>query len=126
MRLASFFYTVPQMEEEIKSVTRRMGWWWLLQKDLVNEQVIVLAVQKSQGRKKGEPIVPIYPIRILSARKEPLNRMITDVRYGYDEVIKEGFPNWTPYQFVEFICDMHKCKPDIEVNRIHFKKHKES
>lgn len=122
MRNISFFKTIVQMEEEIKDVTRRIGWWYLTEIDLQQTQTLLMAVQKGQGIKKGE-LKRIYPIQILSARAEALNLMTTDLDYGYKEVIREGFPNWTPYEFVEFFCDMNKCLPNKVINRIEFKKH---
>lgn len=121
MRNMSFMLTIPQMEAQIKDVTRRIGWWYLLNKNLQAEEEIVMAAQKVQGLKKGEKIQPIHPIRILSARAEPLSLLIDDLEYGYSETLREGFSHLHPWQFVEMFCDTHKgCTPETGVNRIHF------
>ena len=55
------------------------------------------------------------PIQVHSVTKEPLNQITQG------EVIKEGFPDWTPEQFVAFYAKHNKCKEDHEVTRIEFK-----
>lgn len=111
----SFFLTQQQMRDEAKDVTRRTGWWFLEPGDIVN------AMEKCQGLKKGEKQVLIYPIQILSTRREPLF-CITQ-----SECVREGFPNLTPYEFVEMFCRANRakgCIPTTSVNRIEFKRYK--
>ena len=112
----SFWLTQQQMRDEIKDVTRRLGWWSLKPGDIVN------AIEKCQGLKKGEKQVLIYPIEIISTRSEPLFS-ITQA-----ECIREGFPNLTPIEFVEMFCRANKaksCIPTTSVNRIEFKRYEE-
>lgn len=114
MRNMSFMLTTEQMYDRIKDVTRRVGWWFLKPGD------VVMAVEKGMGLKKGDKIKRIYPIFIVSVLPEPLNRLITDLDYGWAEVKREGFQNLTPRQFVDMFCLSHKCKPDKVINRIEF------
>lgn len=116
MRNMSFFYTTDQMLAELKWITRRVGWWFLESGDLV------MAVKKGMGLKKDEKIQRLYPIQIITATPEPLSRLLVADQYAYDEVLKEGFPDMSPKQFVEFFCDSHKCNSDKVVNRIHFRR----
>ena len=109
MRNMSFSMTTPQILERSKTVTRRLGWWNL------KEGQHVRAVKKAMGLKKGEKIQPLTEIEIVSVRSEPLN-VITQ-----DDVIKEGFPDFTPQDFIDMICKHYKVKPDVIVNRIEFK-----
>lgn len=118
MRNISFMLTLPQMQAELKDVTRRVGWWKLQGGE------ILMAVEKGMGLKKGEKVKHIYPIQIISVKHEPLTRLLQDDSYGWDEVIREGFPDMTPAQFVEFFCKSHKCAPEKIVNRIHFRRYK--
>ena len=37
------------------------------------------------------------------------------------DVAAEGFPEWTPEQFVEFFCSTFKVKPDRLVTRIEWR-----
>lgn len=104
----SFAMTTKQIEDEIKFVTRRLGWWNL------KPGQIVEAVKKCQGLKKGERITWLKTIKIEDVRSEPLNAITQE------DVILEGFPEWTPKRFVDFFCKIHKCQPDIKVNRIQF------
>jgi len=66
------------------------------------------------GLKKGEKIQRLGFIRVISTRKEKL-REITQ-----EDVIKEGFPNWAPYDFCKFLTEHYRCRPDAIVNRIEF------
>jgi hypothetical protein len=109
----SFWLTQQQMIDEVKDVTRRLGWKFLKPGDIVN------AIEKCQGLKKGEKQVFLYPIQIISNRPEVL-RTITQ-----EECAREGFPDLTPVQFVEMFCGANGCSPAEEINRIEFKRFKE-
>jgi len=110
MRNMSFALTTPQILAQTKTVTRRFGWWFLRPGDLVQP------VKKAMGLKKGERVEKLgCPIRILSTREEPL--FLADTA---EEVQREGFPDWTPRQFVTMICRHYKCRPNAMCNRIEF------
>lgn len=111
----SFHKTTPQMKAYTKNVTRRLGW----EKAKPGESVT--AIEKGQGLKLGEHPVTIHKIQIIHTRWEPLRRMIDDPEYGAREVIREGFPDMSPREFVEFFCGFNKIKPEQEVNRIAFR-----
>lgn len=108
MRNMSFAMTTQQMRDEQKDVTRRFGWWFL------NPGDQVMAVEKSMGLKKGEKAIEIYPIEIISTRGEPLNTITQE------DVIREGFPLWTPEQFIQMLVKHYKADPQAIVNRIEF------
>lgn len=107
-RNMSFAMTTDQIIERTKTVTRRFGWWFLKPGDEVR------GVKKAMGLKKGEKIEPLAMVRIVSTRAEPLNA-ITQA-----DVIREGFPNWTPDQFVQMLGDHYGVSPTAMVNRIEF------
>lgn len=114
MRNISFMLTTEQFRNRSKSVTRRMGWL------NVKPGEVLMGVEKSQGLKKGEKIVQLGKIRV-STRREKLRAMRDDPVYGAKEVIREGFPQMSPAEFVEFFCRSHKgCTPETEVTRIEF------
>jgi hypothetical protein len=104
----SFMLTTEQVRNRTKTVTRRLGWWFLKPGDILN------AVEKCQGLKKGEKIHRICRIQVVQTRIEPL-RFINDM-----ECIREGFPEWRWMDFVEMFCAANKCNPDTMVNRIEF------
>lgn len=108
MRNMSFAMTPHQIEAETKTVTRRFGWWFLTPGDYVQ------AVEKSMGLKKGEKIKPLKTIKIISTRKEPLNAITKE------DVIREGFPDWTPKQFIDLLVNHYRIDPAMECNRIEF------
>jgi len=98
-----------------KDVTRRFGWLFVKKGDILN------ACEKCQGLGKGGKIVRICQIRVKSVRREYLNRMITEPRYGRKEVRREGFPNMTAAQFVAFFCQGHAgVTPGSVITRIEF------
>lgn len=90
MRNMSFYHTTEQFKNRTKTITRRLGWQFLKPGD------IVMGCVKCRGLKRGEKIEYLGPIRIVSGRRERLNQ-ITD-----EDVIKEGFPDITRMEFVEF------------------------
>jgi phosphoribosylglycinamide formyltransferase 2 len=91
-------------------VTRRMGWWSLVPGDLLQP------IYKGMGLKKGEKQQLLgCQIEVVEAYAESLDA-ITHL-----DVILEGFPTWTPEQFVEFFCKKNHCPPTIQPNRIAFK-----
>lgn len=116
MRNMSFMLTTQAARNQTKTVTRRFESWMKLQRGALVQQVV-----KGMGLKKGEKIEKIHVIQILSNTPEPLRRLTDDPAYGRAEVIKEGFPEMTPEQFVEMFCKSHKgCTPESLVNRIEF------
>ena len=118
-RNMSFALTTDQFTARTKTVTRRMGWLSLKQGD------IVCGVKKCQGLKTGETVNRLGLIRIVDVRREFLDRLTTDLPYGFAETTREGFPeghplHW-PSEFVAFFCRSHRgCRPDDFVTRIEF------
>lgn len=105
----SFSLTTPQFRARTKTVTRRIGWWDLAPGDILD------GCEKAMGLKKGEKVIVLGPIRIISA--DPV--ILGDITQ--DDVVAEGFPNLTPTEFVAMFCATHhKCTPDTQVNRIEF------
>jgi hypothetical protein len=104
----SFSITTPQMYARIKTHTIRLGW------DKLKPGMIVCAIEKGQGLKKGEHVVRIGDIKILSTTWKPLNSITQEI------VVREGFPDWTPAQFIEMFVTHNHCEPDTLVNFISF------
>lgn len=96
-RNMSFSLTTDQIRARTKTVTRRFGWRTL------QPGTVVWAVEKAMGLKKGESVVRICPIRIVSNRAEPLYRMLDDPAYGAAEARREGFPHLDGRGFVDFL-----------------------
>lgn len=107
-RNMSFSITTEQMYSRTKSVTRRTGWTDL------KPATEITAVEKAMGLRKGDKIRKICRIWILSNTREKLNDITKD------EVVKEGFPDMTPDEFVKMYCKHNKCSPEQIVNRIEF------
>ena len=105
----SFKLTVPQIRAGTKNVTRRLGWWFLYPGDIVN------AVEKCRGLKKGEKVKVIRQIYIIATYRQSLTRI------DAVEVIREGFPGMTPYDFIEMFKKANHCSGLEIVNRIEFK-----
>jgi hypothetical protein len=110
MKRISFALTTAQIQNQTKTVTRRLGWYKLKPGDRLQP------IYKGMGLKKGEKQQLLNgPIEVVSVRLEPINA-ITQA-----DVISEGFPSWTPETFITFLCKKHSVTPDTIVNRIEFK-----
>lgn len=94
MRHISFSMTTQQVRERSKDVTRRDGWCGAKAGDLLR------GVEKAMGLKRGERVVPLCVIRVLSVRREPLSVLVADAEYGRSEMVREGFPGLDPAEFV--------------------------
>lgn len=117
MRNMSFSLTTAQMIAGTKSVTRRLGW------ECLKPGERVMACEKVMGRRKGQPLVRLFPIKILSVRRERLDAIELDPAYGAIEVKREGFPEMAPWDFVRFFCRSHKgCEEFTMVTRIEFRR----
>jgi hypothetical protein len=118
VRHISVAMTTPQIRNQTKTVTRRVGWTFVKVGDLL--QPIV----KGQGLKKGETVETVgAPIRVVRVRREPLSRMRDEVAYGIEECRREGFgehPDLWPSAFVEYFAAGHHCDVDDDITRIEF------
>lgn len=109
-RLMSVALTEDAVRDRSKTVTRRMGWL-----NLTPGTRLTLC-RKVMGRRRGEPLVRIVDVEVVDVRREPLGAITAA------EVAAEGFPSWTPAEFVEFFCGSHKgCAPSSEVTRIEWR-----
>ncbi len=107
-RNMSFFITTKQVRNKTKTVTRRLGWWFLKPGDIVN------ACVKCMGLKKGEKVEKICQIRIVKTSPEKL------IKFPPSDCAREGFPEFRAIDFVEMFCKETKSTPDKIVNRIEF------
>ena len=102
--------TEDEVRARTKTVTRRLGW-----RDLKPGTKLTL-VRKAMGLKKGETVVRIADVEVVSVRREPLDAITQD------EVSAEGFPEKTPAWFITFFCTSHKgCEPGTTVTRIEWR-----
>jgi hypothetical protein len=100
--------TTEQIRSKTKTVTRRLGWWNLKPGEVIH------ACVKCMGLKKGEKIERICTIRIVSIQREALG----DISLA--DVIREGFPDWGPEQFITMFLEHNKCRITTMINRIEF------
>ena len=107
-RNMSFALTTKQIMDETKTVTRRLGWWFLKPGD------IVWACEKCMGLKKGEKVKRLKKIRIVSTTPERLGKMT------YGECYKEGFPELLPSEFIDMFTKRMGGDYFTIVNRIEF------
>jgi len=109
-RNMSFALTTEKIRNGTKTVTRRLGWWNLKPGEVVN------ACVKCMGLRKGEKVEVIRRILVISTRPERLSAITKE------EVIKEGFPEMSPQDFIAFFLNTHKAAygPLVQVNRIEF------
>ena len=109
-RLMSVSLTELQVRDRTKTVTRRDGWGTL------QPGTRLTLVRKAMGLRKGEKVVRVAEVEVVSVRREPLNA-ITPA-----EVAAEGFPEMTPEEFIAFFCRSHKdCTAGSVVTRIEWR-----
>jgi len=87
MRNMAFSKTLEQMRSKTKTVTRRWGW------NTLQPGTYVRAVEKGMGLKKGEKVVPIGVIRVVSVEQVPIDWLPPE------ELAAEGFPGLRPVEF---------------------------
>lgn len=103
------FRTCPeQIRNRTKIVTRRLGWNFLKSGDILQ------ACERCLGLKKGETTQKLAKLRVVSVHTQPLNQI------SQDDVAKEGYPDWTPEDYIQHFCKVFKVKPTTKVNRIEF------
>lgn len=119
-RLISVALTEPQVRDRSKTQTRRLGWWEDKNgRRLTRVGQQLTACRKVQGRRRPDgtvdPLVRLADIEVVEVRRERLDT-ITPA-----DVVAEGFPDWTPDEFVTFFCSSMKCPPDTVVTVIRFR-----
>ena len=77
-----------------------------------------MAIEKGMGLKKGEKIKKLGVIEVVSVRSERL----IDILKEPNACVREGFPEWTPQQFIAFLCKKTNAQPANKITRIEFKK----
>jgi hypothetical protein len=109
-RLMSVSLTEQQVRDRAKTVTRRAGWLSLKEGDRLT------LVRKAMGLRKGETVVRVAEVEVVSVRRERLDAITIA------DVLAEGFPGWTRAEFIGFFCGSHKgCTPESEVTRIEWR-----
>lgn len=109
-RLMSVSLTEDAVRARAKTVTRRLGWLMLRPGDRLT------LCRKVMGRRKGEPLVRICDVEVVSIRRERLDKITPG------DVGREGFPRWNARQFVEFFCETHRgATPETVVTRIEWR-----
>jgi hypothetical protein len=112
-RLMSGALTERQVRDRSKVVTRRLGW-----KNAKPGEHLTLC-RKVMGRRRRdgivEPLVRIAEVEVVDVRRERLDAITAE------DVAREGFPDWTPAEFVAFFCQAMKVTPDVEVTRVEWR-----
>lgn len=116
MRLISFSLTERQLLDGSKTVTRRQVgsprsvWHKLKPGDQLR------AVDKAMGLKPGQHPRELAIIEVVSVRMERLDAI------DAADCAREGFPEMTPHDFVDFFVRHMGCSTDQLVARIEFKR----
>jgi hypothetical protein len=108
MRLMSFALTESTFIAGTKDVTRRLGWLHAEADDRV------CGVRKTMGLQEGEAVERWRVIEFVNVRREPLSAV--DDR----EAAREGFPNLTAAQFIEFFITEQGGTPATILTRLEF------
>jgi hypothetical protein len=113
----SVAFTEQAVMERRKTVTRRRGWW----EDKNGRRLVVpgdrlTLCRKVMGRKKGEPLVRLAEVEVVSVRREPLYL----VRYN-DELEREGCVHMSWSHFVSNYFTPQGIGVDDDVTRIEWR-----
>ena len=92
-RLMSVTLTEQQVVDHTKTVTRRKGWLFL------KPGVRLTLCRKVMGRRKGDPLVRLAEVEVVSVRREELWEI------HIDDVAREGFPEMTEAEFCGFFTE---------------------
>ena len=114
MRHISFQLTTRQVRERSKFVTRRLRWFHAV------PGMLLQGVEKSMGRRHGEPLVLLPVIRVADVRREPLSLLFHDPKYGRIETALEGFPELDGFAFASMFASEMRCDLSEEITRIAF------
>jgi hypothetical protein len=109
MRNMSFALTTEQYKAGTKTETRRLGWANLKPGDRF------MAVEKGMGLKRGEHPVKLGPGEVVTNEPERLDAITQEA------VVREGFPEMTPAEFVAMFCRHMRVEPSQIVNVIRFR-----
>ena len=94
-RLMSVSLTEAAVVERRKTVTRRKGWTTL------KPGTRLTLCRKVMGRKPGDPLVRLAEVEVLHVTREPLAMIHADPA----DVVREGFPDLSPDEFVRYFCE---------------------
>lgn len=98
--------TAQAVRDRVKTQTRRDGWLRL------NSGNQLALCPRYRGVSRGDREL-ITIVDVISVRREPLRAI------SAADVLAEGFPEWTPDEFVEFFCRTHRgIEPASEITRI--------
>jgi hypothetical protein len=75
---------------------------------------VVQTIEKRSGPKEDKNAKPLGLMRIVSVRREPLSTITAE------DVAREGYPGWTPAQFVQMLTSVYRISPDTVLTRIEF------
>lgn len=75
-----------------------------------------MGCKKCMGLKSGEKVEKLGEIRVVSVRRE----RVDDICNQESDLHREGFPELTPWGFVEMFCREMHCQPETQVTRIEF------
>lgn len=129
-RLMSVSMTKQAVIDRTKSVTRRKGWAWL------KPGARLTLVEKAMGLKKGETVVRLAEVEVVSVTREPLDRLLigyaidgsapsfaaTAIRWAEEEMAREGFPGMHPRDFINtYFVDAQGMDPSDEITRIEWR-----
>lgn len=125
----SVAFTEQAVVERRKTVTRRKGWW----EDKNGRRLLapgdrLTLCRKVMGRKKGEPLVRLAEVEVVSVRREWLCYVAgpyvvdEDGTVTWPEMVAEGFPDMAPTEFMRrYFIDAQGIGATDDVTRIEWR-----
>jgi hypothetical protein len=109
--LMAFSMTIDQLIMGMKDVTRR-------QSTKLKPGQIFIGVDKSMGFKAGQKPIRLAVLKCIRTHEETLE----DIYRYPEDCAREGFPDFSPGQFIDMLCSHYGAKPEMPVVRIEFQK----
>jgi hypothetical protein len=112
----SFSMSAQAVRDRSKTVTRRLGWGRLAPGKRF------VGIEKGMGLRRGEHQVVIAHCFCVSNTPEPLSVLLDPANreYARAEMIREGFPDLAPEEFVAMFVRHNRIDIHVPVNRIEF------
>lgn len=116
-KLLSVSLTEDAVADQTKTVTRRLGWWRDKNgRTLLRPGDHLTLCRKVMGRGPGVPLVRITDVEVTRVTRLPLSD-----EYLPGDAAREGFPDLSWLQFVDFFRKEMGCSADHPVTRIEWR-----
>ena len=104
-RRMSCSMTIDAVRDRTKHVTRRHPDTW----GTIAPGDTLKLIEKGMGLPKGAKQVVLAEVEVVDVRVEPIALLMDDIRYGHQEIRREGFDpgEWSPVEWATWWAGSH-------------------